>query len=234
VRVFRPRCLPVLLALGLGPVSLPALAVQPEGVLLAQAVAGQKPLPAEAQGWADGAVAAYQRGDPAEALRLQQQVVAWLRANRGPVDAGLASALSNLGVFLGAVGRRAEALAPTEEAVKLYRDLARSNPAFLGDLAMALNNLGVRYSEVGRRREALAPTEEAMKIRRELAKSNPAYLGDLAMALNNLGLIYRDLGRRAEALAPTDEAVRVYRELAKSNPAFLGDLASALNNLGLR
>jgi tetratricopeptide (TPR) repeat protein len=141
--VFLPRCLPVLLALALGPVGLPALAVQPEGVLLAQAAAGQKPLPAEVQGWADGAVAAYRRGDPAEALRQQQQVVAWLRANRGPVDAELAGALRNLGVFYSEVGRRAEALAPTEEAVKVYRGLAKSNPAILGDLAGALNNLGL-------------------------------------------------------------------------------------------
>jgi CHAT domain-containing protein/tetratricopeptide (TPR) repeat protein len=222
----------VLLALALGTGGLPALAVQPEGVLLAQAAAGQKPVPAEVQGWFYGALAAYERANPTEALRLQQQVVAWVRANRGPVDADLASALNNLGLFLGAVGRRSEALAPTEEAVKIYRDLAKSNPAFLGDLAGALNNLGKALTEVGRRAEALAPSEEAVKIYRELAKSNPAFLGGLARALNNLGIRYSDLGRRAEALAPSEEAVKIYRELAKSNPAFLGDLAMALNNLG--
>jgi tetratricopeptide (TPR) repeat protein len=152
--VFLPRCLPALLALGPG--GLPVLAVQPEGVLLAQALA-QQPLPAEVQGWADGAVPAWRRGDTAEALRLQQQVVAWLRANQGPVDAQLAHALSNLGVFLGAVGRRGEALAPTEEAVRVYRELAKSNPGYLGDLAGALNNLGNRYSNLDRRAEVLAP-----------------------------------------------------------------------------
>jgi tetratricopeptide (TPR) repeat protein len=46
------------------------------------------------------------------------------------------------------VGRRAEAVAPTEEAVNLYRELAATNPAYLPDLASALNNLGVHYSEV--------------------------------------------------------------------------------------
>ena len=44
-----------------------------------------------------------------------------------------------------------DALAPTEEAVQLYRELAADNPAYLPDLASALNNLGIRYSEVGRR-----------------------------------------------------------------------------------
>ncbi|MCX5960917.1 MAG: tetratricopeptide repeat protein [Cyanobacteria bacterium] len=129
-------------------------------------------------------------------------------------------------------GRRQEALAPTEEALKIYRELAKTNPAFLGDLAMALNNLGAHYSELGRRQEALAPTEEALKIYRELAKTNPAFLGDLAMALNNLGIRFSDLGRRQEALAPTEEALKIYRELAKTNPAYLRGLANSLNNLG--
>ena len=55
------------------------------------------------------------------------------------------------------MGRRQDALAPAEEAVRLYRELAAANPAFLPDLASALNNLGSRYSEVGRRQDALAP-----------------------------------------------------------------------------
>ena len=49
-------------------------------------------LPAEVQGWAEGAVAA------------------WLRANRGREDAELAGALSNLGVRYSEVGHRAGAL----------------------------------------------------------------------------------------------------------------------------
>jgi hypothetical protein len=47
--------------------------------------------------------------------------------------------------------RRADAVAPVEEALTLRRQLAATNPAFLPDLAMALNNLGNRYSEAGRR-----------------------------------------------------------------------------------
>ena len=44
-------------------------------------------------------------------------------------------ALNNLGIRYSEVGRRQDALAPTEEAVRLYRDLAAANPAFLPDLA---------------------------------------------------------------------------------------------------
>ncbi|MFN7631178.1 MAG: CHAT domain-containing protein, partial [Cyanobacteriota bacterium] len=145
----------------------------------------------------------------------------------------LAEALTNLGDRYSELDRRQEALAPTEEALRIYRELAKTNPAFLPDLAMALNNLGNRYSELGRRQQALAPTEEAFRIHRELAKTNPAFLSDLAGSLNNLGNRYIVLGRRQQALAPTEEAVKIYRELAKTNPAFLGNLATALNNLGI-
>jgi hypothetical protein len=63
-----------------------------------------------------------------------------LRANRRPDDGELARALSSLVVFLGAVGRHYEALALTEEAVMVLRELAKSNPAYLGDMAAALNS----------------------------------------------------------------------------------------------
>ena len=60
--------------------------------------------------------------------------------------------LNNLGNRLSGLGRRKEALAADEEAVKLARDLAEARPdAFTPDLAMSLNNLGNRLSEMGLR-----------------------------------------------------------------------------------
>ena len=191
-------------------------------------------IPTEVQGWVDGAVAAYKRGDRAEALRLQKQVVAWVQANRPALDVFRAEVLINLGQFLRGVGQKQEALAPTEEAVRILRQVEGSQPKARRFLAMALNNLGIALSELGRRQEALVPTDEAVKIYRELAKTNPAFLNELASALNNLGNRYSELGRRQEALAPTEEAVKITRELVKTNPAFLGDLAGSLNNLGIR
>ena len=61
----------------------------------------------------------------------------------------VAHALLALGAAYSGVGRRADAVAPTERAVEIYEVLAEENPAFLNDLASALNNLGNRYSEVG-------------------------------------------------------------------------------------
>jgi tetratricopeptide (TPR) repeat protein len=107
----------------------------------------------------------------------------------------LAAGLRDLGNRYSEVGRREDAVAPSEEAVRLYQDLAGSNPAFLPDLAGALNNLGIRYSQVGRRQDAVAPSEEAVRLRREQAASNPAFLPNLAMALSNLGSRYSEVGR---------------------------------------
>jgi len=146
----------------------------------------------------------------------------------------LAMALSNLGNRYSEVGRRQEAVAPTEEAVALRRDLAAANPAYQPDLVAALNNLGNRYSEVGRRQEAVAPTEEAVALYRDLAAANPAYQPDLAMALSNLGNRYSEVGRHQEAVAPTEEAVALYREQAAANPAYQPNLAGTLSNLGNR
>jgi tetratricopeptide (TPR) repeat protein len=116
-------------------------------------------------------------------------------------------ALNNLGNCYSEVGRRADAVAPTEEAVTLYRALTADNPAYAPDLAMALNNLGNCYSEVGRRADAVAPTEEAVTLRREQAADNPAYAPNLATALTNLDRWHVAIGDVARADAVWQQAL---------------------------
>ena len=70
----------------------------------------------------------------------------------------------------GELWRSDGALAVTQEAVDLYRELAASQPvAFRPDLAWALDNLAFFLNELGRRDEALAAAQEAETIRRDLA-----------------------------------------------------------------
>ena len=118
----------------------------------------------------------------AEALRAPAADDMDARAERARV-------LSNLGVRLGELGRREDALAAADEAVRIYRQLAALRPdAFLPDLAASLNNLGNMLSDLGRREDALAATDEAVRIYRQLAALRPdAFLPDLARSLNNLG-----------------------------------------------
>ncbi|MFN6131797.1 MAG: tetratricopeptide repeat protein [Synechococcaceae cyanobacterium] len=222
--------LALLLALPVAALEMPPRPSSPDPGRIAQQ---QPEIPAEVQGWVVGAEAAYERGDPAQALQLQLQALGWVKARLAPMHPFRAEVLNNLGVYLSANGQSEEALAPTEEAVKIRRNQAKTNPAYLGALARSLTNLGVRYSELGSRQKALTATEEALKIRRDMAKTNPALQGDLAMALNNLGKFLSGMGRYQEALASTEEAVKIRRELAITNPAYLGDLAFSLNNLGV-
>jgi CHAT domain-containing protein len=104
-------------------------------------------------------------------------------------------------------GRRQEALAPTEEAVKISRELAKTNPAFQGDLAITLTNLGYYLGELARRQEALAPTEEALRMNRGLVKTNPAYQESLARNATNLAVLQLQLANPSAALPLLRESV---------------------------
>ena len=79
-----------------------------------------------------------------------------------------------------------------EEALKIYRQLAETNPqAYLPDVATTLNNLAILHSSTGEFPKALEEYEEALKICRQLAETNPqAYEPDVAMTLNNLAIFY--------------------------------------------
>ena len=109
--------------------------------------------------------------------------------------------LNNQTGCLSELGRREEALAASEEAVAIWRRLAKERPdAFLPDLAMSLHNQSNRLGELERRDEALAAIEEAVAIYRPLAEARPgAFLPDLAMSLTNQTGCLSELGRREEA-----------------------------------
>jgi tetratricopeptide (TPR) repeat protein len=122
---------------------------------------------------------------------------------------------------LAEVGRRAEALAASQEAVDLRRELAAGNrDAYLPDLAMSVNNHANRLAEEGRRAEALAASQEAVDLYRELAAGNrDAYLPDLATSLWNVGYVARILEETSEQiLDAVAEGVRYFDELAASEP----------------
>jgi tetratricopeptide (TPR) repeat protein len=187
------------------------------------------------------------------AATLSSQKVTQFRADmiEGQPDAAsrrdLAMSLANLSVWLGGLGRREDALAASEEAVTIYRELARDRPHWYavrrrltqhtlrGDLARSLNNLAADLGELGRREEELTAIQEAVGILRELARARPnTFRPDLARSLNNLMHGLGDLGRREEALAAIEEAVAIYQELAAARPdAFRPDLALSLSNLSL-
>lgn len=64
---------------------------------------------------------------------------------------------------------------PCTEALKIYRDFAKSNPAaFRSYLATIRNNLAVLHLYTNRYKEAEAECNEALEIRRDLSKNDPS------------------------------------------------------------
>jgi hypothetical protein len=83
------------------------------------------------------------------------------------------------------VGRRAEAVAPIEEAVGIYRRLAVAAPdAYLPDLARSLHNLALVQAETDARDDAWLPVTQSIATYGELTTPEPdIFLLDLRDAL---------------------------------------------------
>ncbi|MGW1491275.1 tetratricopeptide repeat protein [Streptomyces sp. NPDC002402] len=138
---------------------------------------------------------------------------------------------NNLGVTLNLAGRKAEAVAVTQEAIRRFRALAEEEPECESGLGRALANLANQESDPEKRRVA---AEEAITIGRRWTKdgdlTDPGV--ELAGALHNLSLALADLGRHADGVAPAREALEIRRQQALSAPgAFEKDFADLLIHL---
>ena len=147
------------------------------------------------------------------------------------------AALKNLlGLFYSNTNRFMEAEKCYQEALEIYRKLAKENPeAYEEKVADICNNLGVLYKYTNRTKEAEECCQETLEIRRRLAKENPeADEGKVAIACNNLGILYSNTNQIKEAEGYYQEALRICRRLAKENPeAYEGNVAMTCNNLGV-
>jgi hypothetical protein len=123
-----------------------------------------------------------------------------------------------------------------QEALRIRRDLARTNPqAYLPDVALTLNNLAVLKKAKNDFPSAEAGYQETLKVYRDLARTNPqTYLPYLAGALNNLAALQQDKNDYSLAEACYQESLKIRRDLARSNPqAYMPKVASALINFGI-
>lgn len=199
----------------------------------------------------DGALATMLEAEPGrvhayEALAYQEGSF-WVASFTAAVTSQLllrttdsverAGLLNNLAATLADLGRREDALDAAQNAVALYRDLARTRPGlFTPNLAGSLNNLANMLSNLGRHEYALDALQEALDLYRNLARApQDAFTPDLAMSLNNLANVLSDLGRLEYAFDAAQEALDLYRDLARARPdTFTPDLAMSLSNLANR
>jgi len=128
-------------------------------------------------------------------------------------------------------GLHDQGFAPAEEAVRLYRKLARDKPTrYEESLAWALNGLGIHAHITRRDHEALAASQEAADIIQKLVAEGRT---DLEPAL---GRVLANLSVRKpldpeRRLAIAQQAVLIGRRWATEPAAKYLELAGALENL---
>ncbi|MFN6338794.1 MAG: tetratricopeptide repeat protein, partial [Cyanobacteriota bacterium] len=84
---------------------------------------GDQSIPPEITALEERVRSLHERGEPQRALEEMERVMAWVNANLPKTHPYRARSQAWIGLLLSAVGRRQEALAPTEEALKIYRGL---------------------------------------------------------------------------------------------------------------
>lgn len=146
-----------------------------------------------------------------------------------------------------------EAFQLAEGAVRIYRRLARAQPArFTPELGTTLTACGLWSSRLGRHDKAVEALTEAVEVHRDQLAGTARYrpmrrlrlrLG-LAVALTNLGSAHSDRGDHPAAVESGRAAVgelhtlharsRLYRMLSRQDPlSFEHCLAGSINNLGV-
>jgi len=118
--------------------------------------------------------------------------------------------VSNLGAALSSLGRREEALEATEEAVGIYRELARRNPdAFLPDLARSLGLRGSILQGMNRHEEAAESLVEGLRVILPFVQALPEAFGGLVGWLLQL---YVE-SAQAAGVEPDEELLSAMRAL---------------------
>ena len=179
--------------------------------------------------------AAYSAGRYGEALRAQQRSVEIHRQLVGQDPSQrpkLAASLHNLAVVMIRLGKKAEAVAPTEESLALYRASALGGEGSIV-LERPLRNLVLLYFETNRQREALPLADELLRIHQELSVRHPKLQAEQVDVLNLRASLLVALDRPQEAFRDLDTAVSKGRQLLQldpTNPGLQYALAGSLVN----
>jgi tetratricopeptide (TPR) repeat protein len=151
--------------------------------------------------------------------------------------AQLGNVLVSQASLLGDMDRHADALAAGEEALDIYRELARERPtSFLAGLAQTLGGVSTVYAQLRLYGQAIEVGMEAVERYRDLDVAQPdAFREDFAGTLNNISSILAEAGEHERALVLIQESATIVRELAAARPeAFGGTRIMTLSNLSNR
>jgi len=158
------------------------------------------------------------------------------RRSQSPVEQGeLALMLNDLGADLWDRGWVAEALEPVDEAIGIWRRLAKRDPRrWRAELAGSARNRGRFLARLGRAEDALASLQESVDLFRFAAAADLSLLPALDGAFSQLADTSAELGRPGDAVAALRQEVDFYTELAAVDAAQVKPyLAGAYSTLGL-
>ncbi|MEB3260831.1 MAG: tetratricopeptide repeat protein [Cyanobacteriota bacterium] len=192
----------------------------------------------QAQALEEQAGALYGTGRYEEALTAQRASVALHRrlAAQDPNQRlKLAASLHNLGVVLIRLGQKTGAIAPTTEALALYRhDPSSRDGAAAWALERPLRNLVLLHFEAQRPLEALPLADELVRLQQRAAAADPRAEAALMDVLNLRASLQVALNRPQAALRDLESAVALARAQAErfpDNPVPRHGLAGSLLNL---
>ncbi len=146
----------------------------------------------------------------------------------------LAGILFDYSFLLQSQKRFQSALPLVEEALAIYRRLAKRFPDEQEEnVAWMLNNLAYLQRSLQRHMEAERTWGESLVIWRRLAANvADSYAGNAAWALNNLATLHCTMNRSEDSLREHGEALALWRRLATSSPETCQTgLATTLGNL---
>ena len=134
-----------------------------------------------------------------EAVDIRRELAA---ARPDAFRPGLAGSLNNQSTALAGLARREDALAASEEAVAICRELIAIVPVFRQSLARSLTSFGIRLTEKKDFDAALSADREAVAIYAALLSLDPQrYRDPLERVVRNLATHLRDLGRGEQEIA---------------------------------
>ena len=148
----------------------------------------------------------------------------------------LGVSLLNLGELLRYIHRPLEAIGLFQEALQLWRGLAKKeSEVFLPTVPYALNSLAVPLTQTGNYSEAEDAYLEAFDIYGELAEKAPdAFSKEVAWTRHDFAVLLRRTGRASEAEVELREALKTHRENSAKSPDRFDHLVSwSLNNLAV-
>jgi len=165
--------------------------------------------------------AALRRGDYKNAVELYTQAHASFQHSLGDRDPKTLTAHSNLAYALKLAGRPEEALAISENVVRLKTEVIGENTR---STLTTMSNMVLMYNDLGRIDEALALNQRVLDMRRKAFGDKDA---DTMISMSLLGTIYGRMGRIADQMLNNEEVLRLRIEmLGEEHPNTLTSMAN--------